>query len=127
MSELAPLLAKWLPPSTPIWSAASLTELVGENPAMHKRLLEKFLRSAQQQVTDLLSACAVNDAPTVQAVAHPLKSAARTVGALALGELCQALESAGQAGDTAACQQLAVGLAPALHAVSVKINGHLAI
>jgi PAS domain S-box-containing protein len=127
MSELAPLLAKWLPPSTPIWSAASLTELVGENPAMHKRLLEKFLRSAQQQVTDLLSACAVNDAPTVQAVAHPLKSAARTVGALALGELCQALEAAGQAGDTAACQQLAVGLAPALHAVSVKINGHLAI
>jgi signal transduction histidine kinase/HPt (histidine-containing phosphotransfer) domain-containing protein/ActR/RegA family two-component response regulator len=127
MSELAPLLAKWLPLSTPIWSATSLQDLVGDNPALHKRLLEKFLRSAQQQVTELLAACAVNDAPTVQAVAHPLKSAARTVGALALGELCQALETAGRAGDTAACKQLAVDLAPALHAVSVEINGHLAI
>ena len=127
MSELAPLLAKWLPLSTPIWSATSLQDLVGDNPALHKRLLEKFLRSAQQQVTELLAACAVNDAPTVQAVAHPLKSAARTVGALALGELCQALETAGRAGDTAACTQLAVDLAPALHAASVKINGHLAL
>jgi HPt (histidine-containing phosphotransfer) domain-containing protein len=127
MSELAPLLAKWLPLSTPIWSATSLQDLVGDNPALHKRLLEKFLRSAEQQVTDLLAACAVNDAPTVQAVAHPLKSAARTVGALALGELCQALETAGRAGDTAACTQLAVDLAPALHAASVKINGHLAL
>jgi CheY-like chemotaxis protein len=127
MSELAPLLAKWLPLSTPIWSATSLQDLVGDNPALHKRLLEKFLRSAQQQVTELLAACAVNDAPTVQAVAHPLKSAARTVGALALGELCQALETAGRAGDTAACTQLAVDLAPALHAVSVEINGHLAL
>ena len=127
MRELAPLLAKWLPLEAPIWNPASLTELVGDNPAMHQRLLDKFLRTAQQQVTDILAACAVGDAAAAAAVAHPLKSAARTVGAMALGELCQALEAAGRAGDTAQCRQLATGLAQALHAAETKINGHLAL
>jgi CheY-like chemotaxis protein/HPt (histidine-containing phosphotransfer) domain-containing protein len=127
MRELSPLLTKWLPLEAPIWDPASLTALVGDNPAMHQRLLDKFLRSAQQQVTDILAACAVDDAPAVQAVAHPLKSAARTVGALALGELCQALEAAGRAGDTAQCRQLATGLEAALQVVTTQIKGHLAL
>jgi two-component system sensor histidine kinase/response regulator len=127
MRELSPLLAKWLPLDAPIWDPASLSALVGDNPAMHKRLLDKFLLTAQQQVTDILAACVADDAPTVAAVAHPLKSAARTVGALALGELCQALEAAGRAGDTAQCRQLATGLTEALHAAESKINGHLAL
>ena len=36
------------------------------------------------------------------AAAHKLKSSARAVGALALGELCERIERAGKAGDGAA-------------------------
>jgi HPt (histidine-containing phosphotransfer) domain-containing protein len=127
MVELAPLLTKWLPLEAPIWNPGSLTELVGDNPAMHRRLLDKFLLTAQQQVADIVAASECGDAKAVAAVAHPLKSAARTVGALALGELCQALEAAGRAGDDARYKQLTAGLQAALHAVGVKINGHLAL
>jgi len=51
---------------------------------------------------------AAQDADTQCAVdaAHKLKSAARSVGALVLGALCQEIETAGQAGDSAACQAL---------------------
>ena len=125
MSDLAPLLEKWLPLDVPVWNPDCLTALVGDNPAMQKRLLDKFLLSARQQVTHILAACAGDDAPAVQAVAHPLKSAARTVGAMALGELCEALEVAGRSGDTAECLQLAVGLEAALQAAILKINSHL--
>jgi len=127
MQELAPMLAKWLPLSAPIWTAASLHALVGDNPAMHKRLLGKFLPNATQQVSDIMAACGAGDTSAVAAVAHPLKSSARSVGALALAELSQALEAAGRAGDTAQCRQLATGLDAALQAATAKINSHLAL
>ena len=43
-------------------------------------------------------------------LAHTLKSSARSVGALSLGELCEQLETAGLAGDTSTCQALAARL-----------------
>ncbi|MDO8707033.1 MAG: Hpt domain-containing protein, partial [Sulfuricaulis sp.] len=43
---------------------------------------------------------------TAGAHAHKLKSSSRSVGALALGELCAAMEKAGKDGDTAALAAL---------------------
>jgi len=39
-------------------------------------------------------------------LAHKLKSSARSVGALALGELCAEMEKSGKAGDMAALAML---------------------
>jgi HPt (histidine-containing phosphotransfer) domain-containing protein len=130
MKELAAALDKWLPlnhASLPAWSAATLTELVGDNPGMHKRLLGKFLVNATVQVTDITAAAAASDTATLAGIAHTLKSAARSVGALALGELCQRLETAGRTGDANACSELAAGLQAEFAAASTAISGHLGL
>jgi CheY-like chemotaxis protein/HPt (histidine-containing phosphotransfer) domain-containing protein len=149
LSELGPMLAKWMPqadlsddietaiePEVPeagapahagddtlaIWNTATLTDLVGDNPAMHQRLLEKFLANASEQVTALDAAIAVGDVKQAAGVAHTLKSAARSVGALALGELCQGIETAGNDGHAPACTALAQGLAAAFAAAARAIK-----
>ena len=142
MQELRAKLDKWLPLNLvsqraetvdaavddnthPVWNPATLTELVGDNPAMHQRLLGKFLVNAQKQVDEIMRAAAANDTKTMADVAHALKSAARSVGALALGELCQQLEAAGRVGDVARCSALVAGLANQFAAAAAKISDHL--
>ncbi|MFA6922189.1 MAG: ATP-binding protein, partial [Gallionella sp.] len=155
LNELGPMLSKWLtsPPginiesaasaeaawvfsgnpapdasradrSHAVWDVAMLSRMVGNNPAMHRRLLEKFLKSAQGQV-DAISVAAQGDVGAVADVAHKLKSAARTVGAFALGELCQEIEAAGRAGDQLACGAFVEPLHEAFSAVSEAIGAVL--
>ncbi|WP_168224755.1 PAS domain S-box protein [Rhodoferax aquaticus] len=120
-------LAPAAPLALAIWNPATLTALVGDNPGMHKRLLSKFLVNVEQQVVEIIKFAAAHDPHSLTAVAHTAKSAARSVGALALGELCQSLETAGRAGDTQRCSDLAMGLASAFVAASAEINGHLGL
>ena len=151
MKDLATVLDKWLPLPTgahaeapdlqspapvgdsaqdatlPVWNPATLTELMGDNPAMHKRLLDKFLTNAEQQVAEITAAALARDTATLAGLAHTLKSAARSVGALALGELCQNLETAGRAGDANQCRALAAGLQAAFAAAAAEISGHLCL
>ena len=108
-----------------IWDATVLPAMVGDNPAMHRQLLKKFLLSANEQVARIIAAVANEDTATAGSVAHSLKSAARTVGALQLGALCEALETAGKAGDGATCRALIEGFPATFTAVSQHINNHL--
>jgi hypothetical protein len=48
------------------------------------------------------------------------------VGALALGDLCQAIETTGLAGDAQACTALARDMAVAVAAAQQAIQHHLA-
>ena len=148
MDELAPMLEKWLPQpepkvspggpeptaarfdapvdtALPIWTRATLTGLVGDNPAMHRRLLEKFLTNAEKQVAAIIAAAESDDSTALADVAHPLKSSARSVGALRLGELCQRLEDAARAGDVPTCSALADGLEVAFDLASTAIKSGL--
>ena len=153
LNELEPMLAKWLPlpaavtdapleaapddvpPPVPdfaeptsvlsIWDATVLPTMVGNNPAMHRRLLDKFLLSTKEQVVRIVAAEAIEDTATAGNVAHALKSAARTVGALQLGELCEALETAGKAGDATLCCALIKELPEAFTLASQRIHKHL--
>jgi CheY-like chemotaxis protein len=124
LKELGPMLSKWLPlrpaamdcaPAAPLatWDETTLTQLVGDNPVLQQRLLEKFIIHAQTQVSAIIAAAAAGELITTAGVAHTLKSAARSVGALQLGGLCQAIETAAQAGDQSGCSALAHNLAPA--------------
>ncbi|OGB31885.1 MAG: hypothetical protein A3F78_06140 [Burkholderiales bacterium RIFCSPLOWO2_12_FULL_61_40] len=145
LNELARMLAKWLVRLTPpqgstqaaplplgeglaessaeaaIWDANALTALVGNNPALHQRLIGKFLLNAQTQVLAIQAAALAGDLHTLAGVAHTLKSAARSVGAMALGALCQSLETAGRANDGLACNQLAPRVEVALR-VAIQIK-----
>ena len=149
LNELGPMLGKWIPGATAavdawpdtaspaqkalpaqsdaphfvVWNPATLTELVGDKPSVHKRLLRKFLSNGQAQVASMGVAVATGNAQQAAGLAHTLKSAARSVGALALGELCQAIETAGNAGDTPVWIERAQGLADAFAAAEAAING----
>ena len=145
LKELGPMLCKWLPldravktelpintpqdaaPALlPVWDATMLGELVGDNPAMHKRLLEKFLINANEQVLTISVAATEGATDTLAGVAHTLKSAARSVGALVLGELCQAMEAAGKANDGPTCTTLAQRLPLAFQEAEKHIRNHVA-
>ena len=58
-------------------------------------------------------------------VAHALKSAARTVGALYLGALCEEIETAGVSADGPACRLLHQGMAQALAQAQHSIQQYL--
>jgi PAS domain S-box-containing protein len=108
-----------------IWDATVLTRMVGDNPAMHCRLLKKFLVNAGEQVRRIVAASATGDAVTVGDAAHPLKSSARTVGALQLGELGELLEAAAKAGEAAGYGALAKTLPAAYSLAAAQISKHL--
>ena len=150
MHELRDKLEKWLPKSPrsmagaepahaelvagavdehalAVWNPDTLTDLVGDNPAMHRRLLGRFLANAETQVAEITTGAAAKDTANLAGVAHTLKSAARSVGALRLGERCQSLETAGRAGDAQACSALAAGLAAEFATTASEINSHLGL
>ncbi len=124
LTELERMLAKWLPPtgdSLPDlpsaaaeglltstqrmeWDASVLPGLMGDNPALQRRLLLKFLDSARIQVGAIVNAANEAQPQLAADVAHQLHSAARTVGAMQLGALSVAIEAAGRSGNAAACQ-----------------------
>ena len=99
-----------LPQRLPVWQAATLGQLVGNNPGLHQRLLTKFLSKAVAQIQAIQVTLQASEVKQAALLAHTLKSSARSVGALSLGELCEQLETAGLAGDTITCQALAVRL-----------------
>jgi CheY-like chemotaxis protein len=147
LQELGPMLAKWLPLSElaspelalpgqpartvqggelPVWNSGTLTELVGLNPVLHQHLLTKFLANAQQQVAAIVAAAAANNTAQVTQVAHILKSAAASVGALRLSDVCQSLETAGQDADAPRCSALAAGIQGEFAWVEQAIRGDTA-
>ncbi|MDX8400171.1 MAG: PAS domain S-box protein [Gallionellaceae bacterium] len=108
-----------------VWDASTLTQMVGDNPEMHQRLLRKFLVNARVQVDAIVAAASEEDIATAGKLAHTLKSSARTVGAMQLGELCQEIEMAGKAGDTPTCNALNGRLNAAFDAAEEQIQVNL--
>ena len=117
LSDLQDLLERWLPkpaPATPAPEERSpdlqhlpagpvdvqvLRSLVGEDPQVVREFLQAFRSSAARIAQEVEQAyCAGSAAKTVAAV-HKLKSAARSVGAMALGDLCADMEQVGAAGQ----------------------------
>jgi PAS domain S-box-containing protein len=93
----------------------------GDDEAMIRDFLNDFRLSAAKIAVELRAACESGQATTAGAHAHKLKSSARSVGALALGELCFEMEQAGKAGDNEA---LAV-LLPKFEQELAGVEGYL--
>jgi len=83
-----------------------LEQLVGNDPAVISEFLQDFQVSARKTADELRAACQAGDAKTAGSIAHKLKSSARSVGALQLGELCAQMEQAGKAGDMTRLNEL---------------------
>ena len=87
-------------PAVPV-DVSVLEGLVGDDPVIVREFLEQFRLSARQAAAELRTACAEGQRAQSGALAHKLKSSARAVGALALGEVCEELEHAGKAAQAA--------------------------
>ena len=128
LAKLKAMVERWLPPTDAAAHSSSSTEpeklasaaqrpdvaidvsvlaaLVGDDPATIRDFLVDFRHSARAIATELDAACVAGQAAQVGALAHKLKSSARAVGALALGELCAELEAAGKGSEVGAVQAI---------------------
>jgi PAS domain S-box-containing protein len=98
LASLAVILDKWLPVAAakPV-DISLLAALVGDDPEIISDFLQHFNDSAKQIAAELTTACAEGEAGQARGAAHRLKSSARSVGALVLGDLCEKIEQAAMA------------------------------
>jgi PAS domain S-box-containing protein len=115
LDRLQAMLEKWLPmPVTAVphplavLDRAVLPTLVGSDPMLLAEFLHDYQLSAQMAALEIRAALQQGDWKAVADGAHKLKSSSRSVGALALGELCAQLEYAGKAADAVTVHALAV-------------------
>ncbi len=76
----------------PVLDVTMLIELIGDDPSDVLEFLQQFRDSVMADVARLESAFDRNDLGEVENIAHRIKSAARSVGALQMGELCALIE-----------------------------------
>ena len=115
--DLKTMLEKWLPlnddllaiddantdnnlPTTPASSLALnikiLENLVGDDPEIIKDFLQEFRSSATTLASSIKAEFYAGEISNMVKHAHILKSSARSVGALKLGDLCDEIEYAGK-------------------------------
>lgn len=112
-------------PELAVFDPGVLIKMLGNKPAIHRRLLEKFLGDTRERASTLFQACTARDAETVRKIAHSLKSAARSVGAMRLGDLFEQLEKAGKAGDGEHFQTLSKQMTITLEEAAQMIQSYL--
>ncbi|MEO8837358.1 MAG: response regulator, partial [Herbaspirillum sp.] len=138
--NLKATLDKWLPPveedasigsephqtntSMPV-DVSVLKALVGDDEEIVRDFLRDFQLSAAGIGRDLRVACDVGKAIIVGNLMHKLKSSARTVGALALGELCAEMEAAGKADSNETLALLLPKFEQEFNAVNIFIDSLL--
>ncbi len=122
LAELEAMLEKWLPKATtallvtPFVSTVQpqdgpvdlrvLSELVGDEAQVIAEFLQEFQRNAERNQQEIVQAYESQNDVKISATAHQLKSAARSIGALALGDVCEALEAAAARNERANLQAL---------------------
>lgn len=114
LERLRAALQQWLPPAAapdgalqpqdastpaaderPAIDLAVLATLVGDDAQVQRDILLEFQRCSLEDASALRAACADGAGAVGAALAHRLKSAARSVGAARLGALCETMERAG--------------------------------
>lgn len=61
-------------------------------------MMQTFLQFAEERLGKMVEAANLGNIAEVASIAHSLRSSARQLGALALGDACAATEAAGKAG-----------------------------
>lgn len=98
-----------------------LENLIGSDPVMVTEFLEDFRRNAAAIAKELHAAWTSNDITAVGAAAHKLKSSARSIGALSLGEICADLEQQAKKEQI----ETVAGLLPPFDAALTTVNEYL--
>ncbi len=83
-----------------------LHDICGDDAGLEREFLEKLLATTPAALTQLAAALAAADPARVRADAHALKGSCLTLGAAALGAVCQQIELAAHRGDLEAARVL---------------------
>lgn len=76
-----------------VWDDQALVRTLGHaQKEVHHRMLERFAMHTGKQILQLRHLAEQGDLKTMGMLAHNAKTAARTVGAMQLGHLCEQLE-----------------------------------
>jgi PAS domain S-box-containing protein len=78
-----------------------LAQVLGYQPDKIRNFAFKFLQSAEAGLAELDEALAAGDIGRIRELGHRLKAAARTVGAIGMGDLCERMEALPPAGPAA--------------------------
>ncbi len=140
LDQLQSTLEKWLPePGTErgqaeiaapgpeealaVLDRSVLPKLLGEDdPALILKFLKEYRHSAEKTAAEIRAALGIAAWKVASDGAHKLKSSSRSVGALALGDVCARLELAGKLGDEPAARGLVPEFEAALAAVMAALN-----
>jgi|GEM_PF-3027490 len=101
-----------------------LTQIVGDDPALHRQFLEKFIEPASQTISEIHAAFEAGSSEQIGELGHKLKSSSRTIGANALADLCAELEIAGKADDWSRIKTLHSQLDKSFDEVKTFIENH---
>lgn len=99
-----------------------LKQLIGNEKETIQEFLAEYLDSARTLTWDILLAFKADDVRHISAIAHRLKSSSRSVGALALGDLCAGLENAGKEGNRGYIREHLLELEQVLTAIEIEIR-----
>ncbi|MDT7836244.1 Hpt domain-containing protein [Aquabacterium sp. OR-4] len=99
-----------------------LPELTGCDDEMRDEFLSDFRATLGEARSELLAALQAAQAGVLASAAHRVKSSARYMGAMPLGQLCEQLEQAGDRADLAAAR----GLLAQWQAESLRVEGFIA-
>jgi HPt (histidine-containing phosphotransfer) domain-containing protein len=113
------------PVPLPDWDPQVIVQLLGNNPARNQRLLGMFLVTAADTLACMQHALEEGNLTELTRLAHGLKSSARSVGAMALGEQCAVLEKASPSVGPAGCKALLSGVEARLATVKRLIQSSL--
>jgi PAS domain S-box-containing protein len=121
LADLKSALEKWLPAPAAV-DVGVLEQLIGSDLAVIDEFLLAFRASLRQLGAQLSTAHHDGEPAQVAGYAHQIKSSARSVGALALGELCAQIEAAGNGGDSAMLARLMPGFDSEVAAVEAWLH-----
>jgi HPt (histidine-containing phosphotransfer) domain-containing protein len=113
-------------PALPLFDVSVLEELVGDDQQIVREFLHEFRRSASELAESLRTALDGGWPQEAGNAAHKLKSAARSVGALALGEECAIIEREARQADADALAVRLPGFDALLRETGRLIDAHLA-
>jgi len=100
----------------------SLKELFGDDQDTIVEILKEFVEPSQECSDEVITALAESSLDKVSSGAHKLKSAARSIGAIEVADLCEEIESASKKGDWEPVKSLAPRLKNELDQVVDYIN-----
>jgi signal transduction histidine kinase/CheY-like chemotaxis protein/HPt (histidine-containing phosphotransfer) domain-containing protein len=106
-----------------------LATLLRGDPQKVRKFAIKFLQNSQEGLRDMWAALARGDVQAVRELGHRVKSAARSVGAFGMADLCQELEhlAPGEAtSEITRAQSMVTQLGDLLEQVAAQVTHHTA-